>query len=198
MLNCITCVMLRKKSWTTIVCRQPPCLQQCLSMFGWSSFSFIQFYDLKMRYCATLQALSTVYNTPKCYIDSEGITKFIYICGVLVRRYKTYLFHKLVLLSGAYLCCKWVPYLCENHVDGGRWKTNIFASNYLECETKSVCFDEKHAHFTVKHYKFLNFSAPYCRESKTQHPTCRVVGIPKYAPAFCSDTLRFQTFQFFE
>ena len=98
MLNCITCVMLRKKSWTTIVCWQPPCLQQCLSMFGWSSFSFIQFYDLKMRYCATLQALSTVYNTPKCYIDSEGITKFIYISGVLVRRYETYFFHKLVLL----------------------------------------------------------------------------------------------------
>ena len=78
------------------------------------------------------------------------------------------------LSSGAYLCCKWVPYLCENHVDG-QSKTNIFASNYLECKTKSVCFDEKT-------YKFLNFSAPYCRVSKIQHPTCRLVGIPKYAP----------------
>ena len=35
-------------------------------------------------------------------------------------------------------------------VDG--WsKTNIFASNYLKCKTKSVCFDEKHANFRVKH-----------------------------------------------
>ena len=33
-----------------------------------------------------------------------------------------------------------------------------------------------------KRYKFLNFSAPYCRESRIQHPTCRVVEIPKYAP----------------
>ena len=97
MLTCITCVMLSTRSWTTIVCWQPPYIQQCFSMFWWSSVSFIQFYDLKMRYCATLHALSTVYNTQKCYIDSEGITKFIYISGVLVRRYKTYLFHKLVL-----------------------------------------------------------------------------------------------------
>ena len=34
--------------------------------------------------------------------------------------------------------------------------------------------------FQGKTYRFLNFSAPYCRESK-YHPTCRVVGIPKYA-----------------
>ena len=51
----------------------------------------------------------------------------------------------------------------------------------LNVRPKSVCFDEKHANFRVKHI-FLNFSAPYCRESKIQHPTCRVVGIPKYAP----------------
>ena len=86
------------------------------------------------------------------------------------------------LETGAYLCCKWVPYFCDNHVDG-QSKTNIFASNYLECKTQSDCFDEKHANFRVKH-KFLNFSAPYCRESKIQHPTCRVVGIPKYAPVW--------------
>ena len=41
-------------------------------------------------------------------------------------------------------------YFCEIHVDG-RSKNNIFASNYLECKTKSVCFDEKHANFRVKH-----------------------------------------------
>ena len=39
--------------------------------------------------------------------------------------------------------------------------------------------------FEGKTYKFLNFSAPYCRESK---PTSRVVGIPKYAPALSLPT----------
>ena len=29
----------------------------------------------------------------------------------------------------------------------------------------------------------MNLSTPYCGESKIQHPTCRGVGIPKYAPA---------------
>ena len=34
-------------------------------------------------------------------------------------------------------------------------------------------------------YKFFNYSAPYCGESKIQHPTSRVVGIGtlKYATA---------------
>ena len=41
----------------------------------------------------------------------------------------------------------------------------------------------------------MNFSAPYCRESKVQHPTCRVVGIPKYAPDFsCCCQLFFSKF----
>ena len=31
-------------------------------------------------------------------------------------------------------------------------------------------------------YKFFNYSAPYCRDSKIQHPTSRVVGTFKYAP----------------
>ena len=40
-------------------------------------------------------------------------------------------------------------YLCDNHVDS--WsKTKIFTSNYLECKTKSVCFDENHANFRLK------------------------------------------------
>ena len=30
--------------------------------------------------------------------------------------------------------------------------------------------------------QILDFLAPYCSESKFQYPTCRVVGIPKYAP----------------
>ena len=41
----------------------------------------------------------------------------------------------------------------------------------------------KNMHILGKKHKFWNFSAPYCRESKIQHPTCRVVGITKYAPA---------------
>ena len=47
----------------------------------------------------------------------------------------------------------------------------------------------KKCRFLGKTYKFLDFSAPYCRESKIQHPTCRVVGIPKYAPGCCSKIL---------
>ena len=83
---------------------------------------------------------------------------------------------------GVFMLHIWVPYFCKNHVNS-RSKTNIFASNCIQCKTKSVWFDEKHAKFYGKTYKFFNFLAPYCRESKIQHPTCRVVGIPKYAPA---------------
>ena len=86
--------------------------------------------------------------------------------------------------SVAYLCCKRVPYFYQNHVNG-RSKTNIFASKYLECKTKSVCFNEKHANFR-ENTQILDFSTPYCRESKIQYPTCRVVGIPKYTLA-CLD-----------
>ena len=37
--------------------------------------------------------------------------------------------------------------LLQNHVDS-RLKTNIFASRQRQ---KSLCFDEKHANFRVKH-----------------------------------------------
>ena len=47
---------------------------------------------------------------------------------------------------------------------------------------QNLFFWWKTCKFEGKTYKFLNFSAPYCRESNIQHPTCRVVGIPKYAP----------------
>ena len=30
-------------------------------------------------------------------------------------------------------------------------KLTFSRSNYLQCKTKSVCFDEKHANFRVKH-----------------------------------------------
>ena len=48
-----------------------------------------------------------------------------------------------------------------------------FASNYLEKREKSVCFDEKHANFWVKHTNSLIF----------QYPSSRVVGIPIFALA---------------
>ena len=34
----------------------------------------------------------------------------------------------------------------------------------------------------MKTNQILQLSAPYCRESKVQHRTGRVVGTPKYAP----------------
>ena len=83
---------------------------------------------------------------------------------------------------GAYLCCKWVPYFCKNHVDGHS-KTNIFSSKYLECKTKSVCFDEKRTNFGVKHTNSWIFQHPTVGSQKFNTPSCRVVGIPKYAPA---------------
>ena len=42
-----------------------------------------------------------------------------------------------------------------------------------------VCL--KNQHPTLGHNTRLN-PTPYCRESKFQHPTSRVVGTPKYAP----------------
>ena len=36
---------------------------------------------------------------------------------------------------------------------------------------------------SVVAYKFFSYSAPYCRESKIQHPTSRMVGTLEYVPA---------------
>ena len=70
--------------------------------------------------------------------------------------------------SVAFLCCKRVPYFCQNHVDG-RSKTNIFASKYLNVRPNlSVLM--KNMQILGK-TQILDFSAPYCRESKIQHPT---------------------------
>ena len=39
-------------------------------------------------------------------------------------------------------------------------KTYIFVPNYLECKTKSVCFNEKNANFRVKHTNCWIFQHP--------------------------------------
>ena len=39
-------------------------------------------------------------------------------------------------------------------------------------------------------YKFFNYSAPYCKVSKIQHPTSRVVGTLNYAPALTSSKIK--------
>ena len=49
---------------------------------------------------------------------------------------------------------------------------------------RQIClFRWKTSKFQSKTYRFFNFWTPYCAASKIEHPTCRVVGTPKYAPA---------------
>ena len=44
----------------------------------------------------------------------------------------------------------------------------------------------------------MNFSSPYCRESKVQNPTSRVVRIPKYAPEWKTDKTEITAIKFYD
>ena len=96
-------------------------------------------------------------------------------------------------LTGMYLVIAFIPGVFyaankyptfqrnENYVNC-QSTTYGFVLNYPEWKTNlSVLM--KNSKFWVKTYKFFNYAAPYCRESKIQHPTSRIVGTLKYAPA---------------
>ena len=71
----------------------------------------------------------------------RNITKSLWIA-----QNSRWLVHYLQSLeSGAYLCCKWVPSFCKNHVNWGQLlvKDLGFRAKLSWIEDKSVCFDYK-------------------------------------------------------
>ena len=68
--------------------------------------------------------------------------------------------------QGACSCCKWVPYFWDDHVSCLS-KTYDFSSKLPWIEDKICLFWHKTYKFQGKTCKFLNFSAPYCREYLT-------------------------------
>ena len=65
----------------------------------------------------------------------------------------------------------------ENHVDC----QSKLRPNYPDGKTNLSVLIKKSKFYGIT-YKFFNYPAPYCRVSKNQHPTGRVVGTLKYAP----------------